>query len=115
MKKTGNSSIATKSSDSARISGTRKYSKKSKVAIVLLSILFALLILVFFTEIKVIKLYDDYYASAISLMADANELKTSIKKSVGYLKTGDADAADIEIAKVESSIDSLQTSLADEK
>lgn len=115
MKKTGNSSIATKTSDSNRISGTRKYSKKSKVAIVLLSILFALLILVFFTEIKVIKLYDDYYASAMSLMADANDLKTSIKKSVGYLKTGDADAADIEIAKVESSIDSLQTSLADEK
>lgn len=115
MKKTGNHSIATKSPDSNRISGTRKYSIKSKVAIVLLSILFALLILVFFTEIKVIKLYDDYYASAMSLMADANELKTSIKKSVGYLKTGDADAADIEIAKVESSIDSLQTSLADEK
>lgn len=115
MKKTGNHSIATKSPDSNRLSGTRKYSKKSKVAIVLLSIVLALLILTFFAEIKVIKLYDDYYASAMSLMADANELKTSIKKSVGYLKTGDADAADIEIAKVESSIDSLQTSLTDEK
>ncbi len=115
MKKTGNHSIATKSPDTNRISGTRKYSKKSKVAIVLLSIILALLILTFIAEIKVIKLYDDYYASAMSVMADANELKTSIKQSVAYLKTGNADAADIEIAKVESSIDSLKTSLADEK
>ena len=115
MKKSKNKAIATKSPDSNGISGTKKYSKKSKVAIVLLSILFALLVLTFITEIKVIKLYDDYYASAMTIMADANELKTSIKQSVAYLKTGNADAADIEIAKVESSFNSLKTSLADEK
>ncbi|MBP5598283.1 MAG: DUF4012 domain-containing protein [Pseudobutyrivibrio sp.] len=115
MKKAKNKAIATKSPDFTGINGTRKYSKKSKVAIVLLSILFALLVFTFIAEIKIIKLYDDYYASAMTLMADANELKTSIKHSVAYLKTGNADAADIEIAKVESSIDSLKTSLADEK
>lgn len=115
MKTTHKHTEADKAPNNIKVRQPRKYTKKSKTAIVLLSILLVFLSLLLFAEIKVIKLYDDYYASAMALMTDANELKTSIKKSVSYLKAGDADSADTEITKIESSIDSLQASLSDEK